>query len=405
MKKTKISVTLAAAAVILCLCGVFFCTFYDNSYSTPVVVEKTTSESAFSLDKAKQYLSLCSVSYYPESLEAKLKDMGNTEFKYLSRDQDTTSGSGIAFSISTNKADDNTTVTAVFRGTNKGEWYSNFNVGEETEHSGFSAAADFAMEEINNYLKEAAISKASANIAITGHSRGGAVANLVASRFIDEGEFREVSAYTFASPNTTTANDAHDSCYNSIYNIQNPEDFICYIPLSSWSYTKYGIVIDLPEESTQNFTELFKKMENRFLTIAGYKHTGYPHHHQDINTFLLAAEKIAPTVQDYYNREISIPPHRVTLYKFMTKVAALLSDDDPLANGMFILSSGNSPLFEGLTDIMMQGIDIEKMAEDKDLSGSAIAGGHTYETYRAWMDVLDDDYFKNKIDSAKQQIT
>ncbi len=336
------------------------------------------------------------MSYYPETLEAKLRELGYGQFQYYSREQDTVSGSGIAFGVATAwESNGNASVIAVFRGTNNCEWYSNFSIGEETEHAGFSAAADFAMTKLSEYLAFADIKDSSCAILVTGHSRGGAVANLCAKRLIDNSSFTHTLAYTFASPNTTTSPSAHKDEYDCIFNIQNPEDFICYIPLEEWGYTKYGTIINLPNSDSENFETIYENMEDRFLKLAEYEHTGYPNNQYDVRNFLDAAYDIAPTIDDYYNRRITAPPYQVTLHEYMNKVAALLCGRDTISNGMFLMASGNSPMFRSMTEFMLQGIDLEKIAESGEMTGSAVACGHTYETYEAWLGVLPDEYFEN----------
>ena len=74
---------------------------------------------------------------------------------------------------------------------------------------------------------------------ITGHSRGGALANLVASKRIDAGY--SVFAYTFASPGTTTYANATADRYKSIFNIINEDDLVPQLPMSVWGFTRYGV--------------------------------------------------------------------------------------------------------------------------------------------------------------------
>ncbi|MGM9681344.1 MAG: hypothetical protein ACI3XR_07560 [Eubacteriales bacterium] len=65
---------------------------------------------------------------------------------------------------------------------------------------------------------------------------GGAIANIVAAKLIDQG--KSVYAYTFAAPNTTEASTANATKYDCIFNIVNKDDFIPYFP--KWDFTKYG---------------------------------------------------------------------------------------------------------------------------------------------------------------------
>lgn len=392
MKKSITLLFIAAATALLSLCGAFFA--QNHSPAQPVEAQvQVSSKNSFSLEKARTLISLCELSYDETQLSEGIKALGYTDFEYICRNQDSTYGSGIAFSIAVSKKNSTTQVLAVFRGTHKGEWYSNFQIGEGIEHAGFANATDFAQAEIDRYLEDMCIDKSKTEILITGHSRGGAVANLMAKRLTDTAEFKAVTAYTFASPNTTTAQNAKKSQYNCIYNLMNPEDFICYIPLTDWGYTKYGIDIEFPRSIQQDYESVYAQMQQTFEEDAGYPHTGYPMGGNDVRLFLRTAAQIAPTLSDYYNKELTVTPHRMTLHDYMQKVAALLCGDNTLQNGMFLVSSGGSKLFETLTDFMMEGIQIEDVARDADITTSAINCGHTYETYSAWLSVLDSDYF------------
>lgn len=400
MKKSKILRILAAATATVCLCGVFF-SLGENSTPAPASAVTPRTEAEFSSDKAKSALHLCAVASYPETLQAKLSELGYQNFRYYCREQEGTQGSGIAFGIATQKGETHTRVTAVFRGTNKCEWYSNFSIGEESEHAGFSAATDFALEKLQEYLREFHIEEETAEMLVSGHSRGGAAANLLAQRLADKGDFRQICAYTFASPCTTTSRDAKNPRYNSIFNILNPEDFICYIPPRSWGYTRYGIDLEFPKEDAENFPELYEMMQKYFYVSAGFEHMGYEGHHRDVEDFLRAVTQIAPTVQDYYRKEIPLQPQSVTLSEYMAKAAALLSGVDTISNGMFLISGSNSPLLRPLTEFMMQGVDLEKIAESHDMKGSAIYCGHTYETYEGWLRTLPESYFADAVSRAR----
>lgn len=401
MKKSIILLFIAAATALVSCCGVFFSD--DTTACTPVEGEIQVSAEAtgFSLDRAREYIDCCSAAYDSEELGTRLAKAGFSDFKYIIRNQDSSFGSGIAFGIALLKEATSTEVLAVFRGTYKGEWYSNFNIGEGQEHAGFSAATDFAAEEINSYLESLNINKSEVKLVITGHSRGGAVANLLAKRMLTQGEFRSVTAYTFASPNTTSAQDAKSALYKSIYNIVNPEDFICYIPLADWGYTKYGIDIEFPRNIQDGYEEQYALMQKRFEKLTGYTHIGYPMGGSDVRLFLNTAAQIAPTISDYYNKELTVSPYRVTLYEYMQKVAALLCGDNTLQNGMFLVSSSSSNLFDIMTQFMMEGINIEDVAKEADITASAVGCGHTYETYKAWLYTMDEEYFLSRIPAVQ----
>lgn len=145
-------------------------------------------------------------------------------------------------------------------GSSNGEWSSNFDVGADTNsyaniegmnnrshpywknlnnHKGFDVTANRIKEIVDKYLSEHVdqSSNIDRKILITGHSRGGAIANILGAEFEDDPNYTSFT-YTFAAPNTTTSSNA--SSYSSIFNIVNSDDMIPQLPLSSWRFTKYG---------------------------------------------------------------------------------------------------------------------------------------------------------------------
>ncbi len=79
---------------------------------------------------------------------------------------------------------------------------------------------------------------------MTGHSRGGAVANMLASLLLEDEFFarENMYVYTFAAPNVTTLSSATDSRYDFIWNIVNAEDVVPTVPMyrGSWTFRKFG---------------------------------------------------------------------------------------------------------------------------------------------------------------------
>ncbi len=151
-----------------------------------------------------------------------------------------------------------TIVCVVIRGTNGtlDEWQSNFDLGttadfsstsgwtNSTNHMGFDITANRLNTRLNSYLSANGLSASSCVFWITGHSRGGALANILAAKRIDAGN--EVFAYTFAAPATTerasdSAKNAVKVNYPSIFNIINIDDLVPQLPLDSWDIVRYGM--------------------------------------------------------------------------------------------------------------------------------------------------------------------
>lgn len=391
MKRTNILFFIAAAALLSSLCGIFF---YPNSVpaSTSGITSVSAEIVAFSKDTAQSELKLCALAYDKELLGKELISRGCKDFEYFEKTQETNYSNGIAFGIAHYESDGKNYLCVVFRGTYDREWYSNFQIGEGVEHAGFAAAADFSIKSIDEYIENHKLSPQSTVVKLAGHSRGAAVSNICAKRLIDREQFKSISAYNFACPATTKDAEAQSAQYRNIYNIINPEDFICYIPLTVWDYKRYGTDIFLPDKDTEGYHKLYRSMQDKYFENTQSSHQGYPDGNRDVRRFITALSEICPTVQDYYQKEITLFPHRVTMYEYMQSAAAFLSSDQTLSHGMILLSSGTSKMFTPLSEFIMQGLSLDSM-DSTDITGGAMGCAHNYDTYNAWLSILEDKYF------------
>ena len=125
------------------------------------------------------------------------------------------------------------------------EWISNFNLGTEGPHKGFSLAADEVLE----FIRSQYGSLDNTILWITGHSRGAAITNLVAGRLISrsydsdysihQNDGTRIFAYGFATPNATDERVETDQ----IINIVCDSDFVSHVPLKNWGFDKNGKTI------------------------------------------------------------------------------------------------------------------------------------------------------------------
>lgn len=151
------------------------------------------------------------------------------------------------------------------------------------DHSGYFRASEDICRELNGWIAASRAAGSEVSVLVVGHSRGGAIANLVASELDDqrqpgtdekEGEasFSEVSnvyAYTFASPATTVRPDAHSVCYGNIFNIVNPSDIMPYLPLRSWGYERYGVNLYLPSQASAGLADEWERMRACYRDSVG----------------------------------------------------------------------------------------------------------------------------------------
>lgn len=158
-------------------------------------------------------------------------------------------------------------------------------VPSDDGHPGYTEAALEVREAVDARIRSAHAAGDEVEVLLVGHSRGGAIANLVAASALDDlAAVRDgsapqslpslragdrVRAYTFASPGTTTSSDAGDARYGSIFNIVNPADIMVSLPPSSWGYTRYGRDMELPSVRDADFGARFDAMGAAFESMMG----------------------------------------------------------------------------------------------------------------------------------------
>ena len=309
-------------------------------------------------------------------------------------------------------------IAVVVRGTCEGEWYSNFNMAyqgdkyDESVHAGFRMSADEIEPTINAYingvLSDININKSNTKFFITGHSRGGAVANLVAGELSIQEKYAtkdNIFAYTFATPNHTKG---HLPDLNNIFNIVNDEDFVPYMPLRTlnWDYRKYGITKAFPTYGSRAYTNLIEKMKEHFKQITGndfepFKNLlglGIPVGPQPTLDMRNEVSRLALTIDKYYNEFHVVHPSlsggyspvSTTLYDFFLHVADVAATGS-LGNSIFVVSG----IFGEYTNIASYFVVNTKL-------NSFIDNAHATETYISWLDAISEkELFDNNNQSPK----
>ena len=140
------------------------------------------------------------------------------------------------------------------------EWYSNMDTGAEGDHRGFSIAAEKVLDELSGYIEAENITGA-VSFWMTGYSRGGAVANLLAAGVVDgmlsekarsavEYGENDVFAYCISAPMGTVSPEHGAERYSCIHNVINPCDLVCRVPTSFFGFYRYGVDVYLPSPMT-----------------------------------------------------------------------------------------------------------------------------------------------------------
>ena len=142
----------------------------------------------------------------------------------------------ISYGFGQLKRDDMTVVVVAVCGGNYGaEWASNLTVGSAERPYGFQDAAQKVQAALREYLERYPV-EGNVKLWTAGYSRGGAVANITAADCTGWDIFKDVYAYTFATPRTTM----NPGNYTNIFNILQKNDVVPMIPLADWGYGRYG---------------------------------------------------------------------------------------------------------------------------------------------------------------------
>ena len=216
----------------------------------------------------------------------------------------------VSYVIAHKKVNNKERIIVVIRGTDGVEWEGNFKIYSESEmnnihegdshtHNNFSVAAEFLEEEIENYCNKN-FNNIDNELIITGHSRGGAVSNLVAKNLtVSQSFLPTVISYTFATPSVAvkTVYNSMES-YNNIFNYCRIKDFVPYIPLvnDNWNYWKYG-----------------KTYVNDYYDADVYCNK---------ITSIMANNNYAPNVKEYYNKKFKkskTDSHPISLYNYLNE--------------------------------------------------------------------------------------
>lgn len=236
---------------------------WDSSYTAGKTLHDSYyySDDWFGDDPSKQNdeLALCSMQLTAAAVDDKedgtgaafLRDMGFEEVGFSDFNSDDPADCNYSWGRKSLEGGDLIAVVIQSRSggdksiQNKG-WRQNVTVNDPDaaepagEHFGFACAADAVLEDIR------ALGGDGATYWITGQSRGGAIANVLAERLGEGGA--KVFAYTFASPATVDAETADATACKYIHNYVCSDDLVTRIPL--WGMKRYGSDVELKTEDT-----------------------------------------------------------------------------------------------------------------------------------------------------------
>lgn len=329
---------LARAAAVLSALAYAESNYYQASYDCPPYMEDALTALGFDEVSTESYR------YRSEIVDQVLN--------VFTQEEDS-----VAYTIARKRLDDGagaarSVILVSVRGSYGAEWVSNLYVGEQGaapheelaararealeaeadrvreapdlealleahgNHAGYTDGAAEIMEAVRPWIAASHERGDAVTLLVVGHSRGGAIANIVAAQADDElagakddptweegalglGTGDAVMAYTFASPATTVSQDAHDARYGNIFNIVNPSDIVPYLPLSAWGYGRYGEDRFLPAVDDAGFYEAYSEMCVRFEQAVGTESPYDPADARTVQAVIAEVSRQVPTADAF----------------------------------------------------------------------------------------------------------
>lgn len=248
-----------------------------------------------SQDLAVASAALAMAAYLPENVEDSMEAMGYTvreRSNWYTRQTTYEDNDHVAYVIANKKVEYQGEVYNIYllpvRGTPAtSEWYSNFNVGQGNDHEGFYTAAEEVIEHLEKFI-DPAYDAEHTIVWTMGHSRGAAVANVIAAKMTLEKPYvsaANVFGYTYACPNVSQRADVS---LKNIYNFNNPGDPVTSIPLESWGFHRFGQTVLLPESDYVNFKRRYQDVTEKTYNVS-----------MSTEGFAELMGSIAPTLEAY----------------------------------------------------------------------------------------------------------
>lgn len=280
-----------------------------------------------------------------------------------------TNWSNVSFTLAKKDVNHNgerrTLVAVIIRGTDGVEWQGNMDVTgysydpTRNAHYSFDVARANVYLTLEQYLSDNKINNAL--LLVTGHSRGAAVANLLAYDMTqlannpNYGRVKKVYGYTFATPNVTK--NANKSVQN-IFNFCSNDDFVPQVPLKSWGYDKHGVTFSATAQNISNSG--FKSEMNAYI-LKSFGRSKPDFNYTATQDVLQYMQGKWSNTEQYYNKKYALDP--VEMYVFMRYGVALAAIGD--SSGIAAVAGKLvSPIYNKLSWFFVNGNQFSKNIND-----------------------------------------
>ncbi len=313
------------------------------------------------LNLARLCCTLCCAGYNEEDIVGAFKDIEfNSIRTYYTEPKENTASFAVA------KRDKN--IFVVIKGTHGEEWYNNFRTGLEDTHQGYYETVEYLKPMLREYIES------DCNILFTGHSRGGALCNLLSAELIKSGR-KNVFAYTFGCPNVTTKDDVFSKKFRNIHNFVYEDDFITHCPLAEWGYSRYGSTVKFKNQEVRK-----DKLKKAFKELTNLDYQTFADCGEDVSNFTDTALRLASNPYEYYNKGYLVDEDYMTLYDYFQTICDLFVDNDAFSAGITLLATKLS-VFAPISNFLVSGIDITQFISQESGNGSCAMFAHCCENY------------------------
>lgn len=132
------------------------------------------------------------------------------------------------------------------------EWANNFMIGESGNHTGFDERTEEVLLALDEYI-QVRFQNCQIKLWLTGYSRGGAIANMLAQKVLSRNKFGvtedTLMAYTFEAARGLTKENA--PAYKSVFNLVNHADVVPKVGPELYGLYRCGIDIDLWKDNIE----------------------------------------------------------------------------------------------------------------------------------------------------------
>lgn len=269
-------------------------------------------------------------------------------------------------------------LTIVIRGTNEEEWKGNMKVtgtsydSSVTNHKSFQQGALSIERAIENYV-DTHDRVNNPMVLITGHSRGGAIGNLLAFDLtngkVSKVDSDSIYAYLFAVPNVTQYKSG--SSLTNIYNFCFTDDFVPSLPLgdlnycfrrggkeydAGWHYCRHGITTTVSAHTLNKTHYTFPSYERLSVQKSGEEE---PSFNEPLKTSVIDYVAINwANVYEYYNR----PKSGDSLFTYMYDTVAPAAIGDGWARARLKLFSGE--IYKEIANFFADGFGMRQSIND-----------------------------------------